>query len=485
MGRKKAYGLLWGLVLLLAVLAAAALRELRREDCRTFGETDRRIANPDRGFYIQVSSGRPDRIEEAAEEVRVILLAFDLEGYGEGDLPEDKLEELGRALEAADRAHMAVVFRAAYGFCSEPSEPERIEQMGRHVRQMAEILNGYPGRILAVQAGMLGAYGEWHSSRYLEGTEEERRESRLYLLGQWEEYLNPDIKVAVRRQRFVREAEEAGILEGRLGIHNDALLSTDSDMGTYDDPKMGREEELDWSRERLSGQVNGGEMPTPGERNGPENANREFGQLHLSYLNLKYNEEIISGWSEQSLEETDAKTYVENHLGYRLFLSEIAVRQAYFPWEVSGEGPCDGGMRVRITLCNSGYAPLLEKYHVYVVAKTGEDAVCQEIEIPELYRISNGQSVTKELSLSVPEIFWDREGVRNGEETVTFGLKIAPDGDVSDGRGCVELANDAFSYGDGVNWIVCLERGKGMGFFRRLRVLAWDANMVPPVDEQK
>lgn len=470
--RKKARWMLWGLVLLLAVLTAAAWREIKRENCRTYTETERRIANPDRGFYIQVSSERPERIEEVSEEVRVILLAFDLEAYGKGDLPEEKLEELRVALEAAERQHTAVVFRAAYGFRSDVAEPEQIEQMGRHIRQMAELLNVYSERILVVQAGMLGAYGEWHSGRYLEGTEEERRESRLYLLRQWEEYLNPDIKVAVRRQRFVREAEEAGILAGRLGIHNDALLSTHSDMGTYDDPELGREEELDWSNNRLSGQINGGEMPEPGERNAPENADREFGRLHLSYLNLKYNEEIISMWSRQVMDGMDAKTCLENHLGYRLFLSEIAVRQAYFPWEISGEGTCGGGMKVSITLCNAGYAPILEKYHVYVVAEAGEDTVCQEIEIPELYRISNGQSVTKELSLSVPEEFWDRGSVRNGEETVTFGLKIAPEGEASDGRDCVELANDAFPYGDGVNRIVCLEKGKQIGFLRYLRVLA-------------
>lgn len=470
--RKKARGFWWVLVLLLAVLATAVLWGIRREDCRIFTETDRCIANPDRGFYIQVSSGKPGRIEEVSEEVRVILLAFDLEGYGNGDLPEEKLEELRTALAAAERQHTAVVFRAAYGFRSDVAEPEQIEQMGRHIGQMAEVLNAYSGRILVVQAGMLGAYGEWHSGRYLEGTEEERRESRLYLLRQWEEYLNPDIKVAVRRQRFVREAEEAGILVGRLGIHNDALLSTDSDMGTYDDPGMGREEELDWSRDWLLGQVNGGEMPTPGERNAPENADREFGRLHLTYLNLKYNEEIISRWFEQFLDGTDAKTCLENHLGYRLFLSETAVKQAYFPWEISGGEPDGGGMRVSITLCNAGYAPLLEKYHVYVVVEAGKDAVYQEVEIPELYRISNGQSVTKELELSVPEKIWDRESVRKGEETVTFGLKIAPGREDSDSLDCVELANDGFSYGDGVNRIACLERGEGIGFLWRLRVLA-------------
>ncbi len=48
-------------------------------------------------------------------------------------------------------------------------------------------------------------------------------------------------------------------------------------MGTWDEPEIGREGEPDWSRERLSRQVNGGEMPVPGERNVPENTRREIG----------------------------------------------------------------------------------------------------------------------------------------------------------------------------------------------------------------
>lgn len=443
------------LTILLAVLVVAAVRKW--EYHWQFEESTRSIANPGRGFYIQVKTDRIHKIEDAAEEVRLILLTFELEDYTEEELSEEKLEELRKAMDVAKEEHMTVIFRAAYGFHREVKEPERMELVDRHIQQISEVLNSYRDQILVVQAGILGAYGEWHSSRYLEGTEEEKRESRLHILRQWELYLYPNIRVDVRRPRFVREAAAEGILAGRLGVHNDALLSTDSDMGTYDDPGMEREDELIWMQENLLGQVNGGEMPTPGELNAPENADREFAQQHTGYLNLKYNEEIIDGWAAMTMEDMDAKSYLENHLGYRLFLTELGVRRFYF----AGELPEDG-VQMHIGLCNSGYAPLMEKYRVFVTVESGENLVCQEIGIPELYRICNGQSVETDIIVRIPEEFL------YGKEKINIGLKIAPDMDERDGQDCVELANQDVIYRNGVNRIVSLDR-EGEFLFRTVR----------------
>ena len=441
----------WVIALLLGSfsLIFMVLTAMRKERQWGFEESDAVLNNPDRGFYIQVRSSRPDKIADAAEVVRVILLSYDIEEYGKEKLPEEKLKELETALETAKKEQTAVVFRAAYGFHRDVTEPDRIEVMAGHIAQIADVLNAYQEQILVVQAGMFGAYGEWHASRYLEGTEEEQRENRLYLLKQWDTCLDADIKVAVRRPRFVREAMAAGVLTGRLGIHNDALLSNDSDMGTYDDPGMEREDELQWVQTHLKDQVNGGEMPTPGKLNDPENADYEFGRLHISYLNLKYNEEIIARWDGMPMEgrEVDAGHYLGSHLGYRLFISELVVRKAYFAGELSGQG-----VRIRISLCNAGYAALPDKYRVFVTVDAGAEHLCHEVEMPELYEISGGQNVTKEVQVTIPE------ELVYGQEKVTIGLKIAPEMTVTDNRECVELANDDFFYDGGVNRLLYLCR---------------------------
>lgn len=412
-----------------------------------FQETDQSLNNPDRGFYIQIDSGRADKIPNAAKEVRVILLAFDIGAFSSGDLPQEKLNELQEALEVAAREHVSVVFRAAYGFQKEVTEPDELSQMGRHIEQMAAVLNHFADQILVVQAGMLGSYGEWHSSRYLEGTKEQQRESRLYILGQWEAALSPQIQVDVRRPRFIREASEAGILSGRLGLHNDALLSTDSDMGTYDAPGMEREDELVWMQENLTRQVNGGEMPTLGEFSMPENADREFAMMHTGYLNLKYNKEVIACWETAMLGESNAKRYLENHLGYRLHLSELGMRRLHLGGEL-----CTTGIKIRLKLCNTGYAPLPEQYKVFLTVSAGGESIYQEIQMPKLYGVSNGECAETEVLIRLPRDFVQ------GNETIEIGLKIARSKDAEDGRDCVELANKGSSYHKGINGISSLEK---------------------------
>ncbi|MCM1160052.1 MAG: DUF4832 domain-containing protein [Roseburia sp.] len=419
----------------------------QREVRRDFQEGKQVLQNPDRGFYIQVNSADYERIPELAKEVRVILLAFHMDEYIQGDIAEEKLGELRCALDMAGKEHVAVVFRASYGFHDEVMEPGRIEQMGRHIEQISQILNEYEENILVVQAGMLGEYGEWHSSVYLEGNEEAQKKSRLYILGQWETYLNPGIKVAVRRPRFIREAMAANILKGRLSLHNDALLSTDSDMGTYDDPDMGRMEELEWMENALAEQVNGGEMPTPEEWSLPENADKEFGLMHVSYLNLKYNEAVIERWSKMSMDGMNAKDYLENHLGYRLVLSELAIKELYFEPELSM-----AGVQMHIKLCNTGYGAISSKYKVFLSLDSGREQIFQEIQMPELYGISNARMVEKKIAVKLPKEFLQ------GSENIVIGLKIAGSETVENERDCVELANEEFLYQNGINEMLWLQK---------------------------
>lgn len=455
MRKLKKCGIYIGIIFLLLLLGlAAGYQVLSKESTGQFQETNRRLANPDRGFYIQVNSRNYETISDVAKEVRVILLGFDIEDYIEGDLPAEKLAELENALKTARKEHVSVIFRAAYGFHGDVIEPDRIEEMGRHIEQISEILNLYEDQILVVQAGMLGDYGEWHSSRYLEGSEEEQKQSRLYILEQWENCLAPQIKVAVRRPRFIREAMEEGVLAGRLGFHDDGLLASDTDLGTYDAPEMDREKELSWMEENLTGQVNGGEMPMSGEWSTPENADREFAKMHIGYLNLKYNEEVINQWAVEKMGELDAKSYLENHLGYRLFLSELTMRSLYSEKELS-----QSGIKIKLRLCNTGYASLPSHYKVFLVAGAGEERVYQEVAIEELHEISNGESVEKELELQIPK------QLAAGKETLEIGLKIARDADIEEGQDCVELANEGFFYEKGVNRMASLER-EAQWFFR-------------------
>lgn len=425
----------------------------------SFSESQETLSNPDRGFYIQVNTRQLSKITEAAEDVRVILLAYDIEDYArKEDIPKEKLNELRDALLMAKKEHLGIVFRAAYGFHKDVKEPKELKNIRRHIKQICDELNDYAEELLVVQAGMLGEYGEWHSSRFLDDSEDENRENRIYVLKQWEKYLDPGIPVAVRRPKFVREAWEEGILPGRLGVHNDALLSTESDMGTYDDPDMDREAELAWVQEHLAGQFNGGEMPTPGALNEPKNADREFSMLHLSYLNSRYNQDIIEGWSRQRFQGVNAKQYLENHLGYRLYISELSTNMF-----VSNEKLSSSGLELELSLTNSGYAQLPEKYRLFLSVDNGIMRTYQPVQLPALNQISNGQTVTAQLTVTVPKELLEEDA------SITIGIKIAPTQSAFE-KSCVRLANTGVNLQDGINGFMQLDPAPGSSYRASIQI---------------
>ena len=444
-------------IIAVLLLAGQAVSSARVQG--SFAQSQEILSNPDRGFYIQVSTGQPGKITEAAEEVRVILLTYDIEDYArEEDIPKEKLNELRDALLMAKKEHLGIVFRAAYGFHKEVREPKELKTIRRHIKQICNELNDYAEEILVVQAGMLGEYGEWHSSRFLDDSEDESRENRIYVLKQWEKYLDPGILVAVRRPKFVREAWEEGVLSGRLGVHNDALLSTQSDMGTYDDPDMDREAELAWMRDHLASQYNGGEMPTQGPFNEPQNADREFSMLHLSYLNAKYNRTIIESWSRQWFQGMSAKQYLENRLGYRLYISELSTNMF-----ISSEKLSSAGLDLELSLTNSGYAQLPGKYKLFLSVDNGIMRTYQPVQLPALNQIVNGQTVTAQVTVKVPQEFCEEMG------PITIGIKIAPAQGAFE-KTCVLLANTGVNRQDGINGFMQLSPALGSSYRTSIQI---------------
>ena len=467
-GKRRRVPALLGVLGLLALALAAAvgyhMLNWQKQEWLLTG-SDRALRNPGRGFYIQVDSARAGRLPDLADQVRVVLLAFDIRDYTDGPLPQAKLDELDDALRAADQAHLGVVFRAAYGFTADVSEPGDLALVGTHIAQIAQVLGRWSSRLLVVQAGMLGDYGEWHDGLYLGGDEALGREARLYVLQCWENGLPQGTQVAVRRPRFIREAPDAGILAGRLALHNDALLSTSSDMGTYDDPGYDFAREMAWMAQALPGVCNGGEMPTLGERSQPGNAHWEFADLHLSYLNLLYNQEVLDAWRQAPAPVADGEgsafDYIEKHLGYRLWVARVTAGHQPLPC-LAGQA-----LDLGITLQNDGYAALPAGYQVYLDWYDGTGALLQSTQLDRapLDGAWGGGQATLRARVPLPDGY--------GDGPLVLGLRIAPDANTFDSLDCVELANgDPVLYLDGCNRLLRLYREQG-ALFHPVRVDLW------------
>ena len=393
-------------------------------------------ANPARGLYLQIRSNRPDKLERLqGENMTLCLLAFDIYEYRDRELPEEKLTELQVFLEEAKAQQVQCIFRAAYGFDEEASnDAVSWDLVERHVEQISEVLNLYTDQIYCVQAGFLGPWGEWHHCRWTED-EEQAPEYRRALLKLLLDHLDPVITVDVRRPRFIREYGDLR----RLGYHDDGLLSTHSDYGTYDDPDYDREQELKWLYKHIPIPHNGGEMPKLSEFSEPQNALKEFKQLKLSYLNSRYNKDVLEDWKGKTLEGQNAYTLLTNRLGYRYYVSKIRI-----PGKLR-KGLMSLGQKATVTVSNEGFAPIDQRYHWELVAKTSQ-------ETRVLARFQPREKDTRDLSFGISGRLLRRIG------DCTLGLRLVNDRD-PENPSYVTLVNAGLSAEDGIHDILQVRNG--------------------------
>lgn len=395
------------------------------------------LQEPGCGFYVQVRSDRKDKIERYEQVTKIFLLTLDLYEYRDKEIPSYKLKELEDFLVEARRRNVTCIFRAAYGFdeeiCNDADSLERVEE---HVRQVAPVLNAYKDRIVCVQAGMFGPWGEWHSSKYLE--DEQAKQNRYWLTRVWMDNLDSDIVVALRRPSFIREVVEAGLSVDRIGLYNDGLLGSPTDLGTYED-EADRIEELQWLQENLVTGYNGGEMPYVNDYSQVEQVLKEFPQMKISYLNMKYNEAVYEDWKTQSVGTENAYDYIAKRLGYRLYISGVKCPEKMDRWILV----CN--RKITVTLENGGFAPLSGKHALeWVIEDTDGKQYTLQTDVP-VNKIGHRESIDIELPVwKLYKIDVRRIGVRIYAENETR----------KDNEHCVELVNDLFDYCDGVNYFL-------------------------------
>ncbi len=364
-------------IVVISALCMGGFMFFRATKTYVFEESQRVIDNPMQGFYIQIDSAEKERIEALPEKgVHLVLLAYNLNGFQQQELTEEKLQELREALETAKQNKIQVIFRAAYGFAEGmlTREPEELTEVSVHIRQMAAILNEYSEILVCVQAGLLGPWGEWHSSSFFTGPEAETK-ARNQVAGWWHEALAESIQLQLRTPQYIRDAAGAGIPLARLGFHNDAFMSSQSDMGTYTGSENARTEEIAWLEKNLPHSRTGGEAVQVGPNAAADRSIPEFEKLGLTYLNRKYNEEVIDSWDIQSYQGENALEYIRKRFGSRLYLYQVKMPARIPEARINN--------KISLSLQNSGFAAARADLQYFLVAKQGETAEYRELTLKE------------------------------------------------------------------------------------------------------
>ena len=313
-----------------------------------FKESIKYIKNPDQGFYnpiivtltpssISYGKSNPDQIYH----LRCDISQFSKIVNGEKDkeLTNITLIKLEEFLSKIKSENKNAVIRFSYdkGYDGNTNSEPSMEMIEMHIKQLSTVLNKFYYTLTAIEAGMLGPWGEMHTSDI--ATEANKAKVFKYWL------LNTkNIPILARTPKAIfyyfgknlEQMEKYEIKEDdegyNLGVFNDCYLSSDTDVGTY---RYNRTREVNWLSRQNEHLPYGGETCKVDKISDLDNAIPEMYKLGLSYLNIDYNKNVITKWKNLTYDSSLGKDsiyygvsgfdYIKTHMGYRLVLRSLNI----------------------------------------------------------------------------------------------------------------------------------------------------------------
>jgi hypothetical protein len=342
----------------------------------TYEEETANFANPERGMYhyteVNLNYFEDGALERTVleqyrqeENITLILRIFNIGAFVTTELSEEVLQGIESDFATLREAGLKAIVRFKYTDDASPpygdASPERVLS---HIEQLKPLLQENADLILTLQAGFIGAWGEWYYTDHWGdwGTwSDEDETNRKHLVDALLDALPPERSVQLRtpHYRMTLYGDEHGCMDGsdqsRIGHHNDCFLASDSDFGTYMNPAF----EYPWLNEDTRCTSMGGETcAVSGERSQCETAIEELTLFHWTYLNTDYHPLVLADWESGGCMEE-----IQRQLGYRFVLEEATLTSRSAPGTT---------LNVSITLHNDGYAAPVNPRDLFLVLTSEE-----------------------------------------------------------------------------------------------------------------
>lgn len=321
----------------------------------TYISSDAPLLNPERGFFTPYELPGPVGFSPVrATGNTLVHLNIRLDDWRETDIPQDVLDGLDSNFADIRDAGVKAIIRYSYNAGPYPdTEPDASKaQILRHIEQLTPLLQSNADIIAWVEAGFIGAWGEWHTST-----------NGLDNLTDKRDILNA--LIAAIPDRFVQVRYPANIIEmypnpedavkARVAHHNDCFLSSETDVGTYErDGMITIERDQAYLAELTRFTPMSGETCAPfPPRSECTNAIQEMELLHFSAINEAYHKGILRSWEEGGCMEE-----ISNRLGYRISLTSADFNEQVRP---------GGILSLTVNLQNTGFASIINERPLYVV----------------------------------------------------------------------------------------------------------------------
>ncbi len=374
----------------------------------SYPPTTAEFSNPERGFYGNIELMNDRDFGEIRTKGQTIVSAnIRLDQYRNRPLSPAFLSQLNQQLQLVRQAGIKVIPRFTYNFPNGAAEMDRAPDASldltlKHINQLKPILQQNADVIAVLQAGFIGAWGEWHSSR--SGLDRPQPKAKILAAlltamptNRMVQLRYPaDIKTSYPQPLTIGSAFR-GSRQARVGFHNDCFLANQSDAGTYLPDLAGLKSYISKTAPFVAV---GGETceATPSEhRSDCPTAVAELARFQWSYLNADFYKDDLNRWRQEG-----CYSDISKKLGYRLQL----VRSS-FSSQIQRDRQLNGNFVIK----NVGYASPFNPRSLELVLRHQQTG--------KVYRLP----ILKALSRTHDPRFWLPQV---GEVSVDIRAKVPP-----------------------------------------------------------
>lgn len=372
----------------------------------TLTESDRDIANPERGFYYARSTTYPlskTHVQAARlQNVTIFHIGYLITDYIESYIADSFLQRIRTEMQILRDNGAKCILRFSYkDSAGEEDKPwdATPEWVDRHIQQLKPILQEYGDVIMCFQAGFVGVWGEWYyTSNFISSPSTPQEHSlRKNVVDAMLDALPSDRMVALRTPAFKRMmyAESYtdtltiataynGSARARISCYNDCFGASSSDYGTFN----GEETREYWKKETRY-VLMGGETCGVSSYCTCNASLKDMEDYHWSYLNNDYHKDVIAGW-----ENGGCLDEIKRRLGYRLSLTDIYHSRSLTPGE---------NFNIVLKIKNTGFAAPMNgrAVELIMVDGNGHKTVWECPDIDPRYWFA-GETVTIDKTVKIP-----------------------------------------------------------------------------------
>ena len=329
-----------------------------------FTESTAKLTNPERGHYyprdffgstaaLKASEVKAKRLDEG---ITLWYLGFYLTDFMKGDISSAYLKKIQDSMDALRGGGAKCVLRFAYKATDQEAKEKMdptVDIVLRHVQQLKPLLQQNEDVIFVLQAGFVGAWGEWYWTSHFkfdpqtDADYQPRRQLSDALL----DALPASRQIAVRTPQFkmrmygltVKDTltyatAHDGSVKSRIAGHNDCFGASVNDYGTFDNEDRDR----DFWKADSRYFIMGGETCNKSDYCKCPASLKDVEDYHWTYLNISYNTDVLDRWKTSGCYDD-----IVARLGYRLVMKDL-----FYSEDFAAGNPCS----VTIRLYNKGYA---------------------------------------------------------------------------------------------------------------------------------